>query len=291
MGSLVPLTPPIAAVLCGGGARGALEVGFYRALADLGIRLDYIVGSSVGALNGAAIAAGLTAAELTELWRSIDRQDIVGANRSAWLRPWRCTGPYTLDPLRRLLRKVLPVSRFERLVIPLTIVTTDLATGRAAYWGHAGDLIEPLIASMSLPGLFPPVDLEGRPHVDGAITNNLPVDRACEIGARTTVSMLCTCCPPSTAHPRHALAVLKRAFTIALDCKSSDDLERYRSRGIQMHIVQPRFAIDVGLFDFRHTQELIATGYRQALEHFARSGAAMYPPESRTATSAVELPQ
>ncbi|EQD68337.1 Patatin domain protein, partial [mine drainage metagenome] len=119
------LAPPVAAVFCGGGARGALEVGFYSALCELGVRIDLIVGSSVGALNGAAIAAGMSASELIDLWSSIGRKNIVAPNWTAWLRPWACTGPYTLDPLRRLLREVLPVSRFERLVTPLTLVTTD----------------------------------------------------------------------------------------------------------------------------------------------------------------------
>ena len=266
-----PLTPPIAAVLCGGGARGALEVGFYRALVDLGIRIDYLVGSSVGALNGAAIAAGLSPEALVEIWEHIDRKDIASPNWRGWLRPWRCSGAYTLEPLRRLVQRVLPVSRFERLVTPLTIVTTDLTTGRPAYWERSGDLIEPLIASMSLPGVFPPVELAGRPHVDGAITNNLPVDRACALGAQSTVSILCTCCPAPRMPPRHALGVLKRSFLVSLDYLSNDNLERYRSRGMRVHIVQPRFAVDVGLLDFRYTWDLIEVGYEQTLEYFGRT--------------------
>lgn len=274
-------------MLCGGGARGALEVGFYRALESLGIGLDYIVGSSVGALNGAAIAGGMPATALIELWESIGRRNIVGANWRGWLRPWRCTGPYTLEPLRRLLREALPVSRFERLVTPLTIVTTDLSTGRPAYWERTGDLIEPLVASMSLPGIFAPVVLEGRPHVDGAITNNLPVDRATLKGAQSIVSILCTCCPPPVAPPKHALHVLKRSFMVALDSKSNDDLERYRSQDIHIHVVQPRFAIDVGLLDFRYTRELIAVGYEQTLEYFKRTAGAMHGVPSPAATAAL----
>ena len=166
------------------------------------------------------------------------------------------------------------MQRFERLVTPLTIVTTDLTTGRPAYWERSGDLIEPLIASMSLPGVFPPVELAGRPHVDGAITNNLPVDRACALGAQSTVSILCTCCPPPPVPPRHALGVLKRSFLVSLDYLSNDNLERYRSQGRRIHIVQPQFAVDVGLLDFRYTWELIEVGYEQTLDYFGRSDGA-----------------
>jgi len=88
------LAPPAAAALCGGGARGAL--------------------------NDTAIAAGMSASELIDLWSSIGRKNIVAPNWTTWLRPWTCAGPYTLNPPGRRLRAVLPVSRFERLVIPLT---------------------------------------------------------------------------------------------------------------------------------------------------------------------------
>lgn len=259
---------PVVAVLCGGGARGAFEVGFYRALSKLGIEIDCIVSASVGALNGAAIAAGLTASELAELWLGIDRRDIVGHNWRSWLRPWAFTGPYTLDPLRRLLWTVLPTTRFEQLAIPLAITTTDLLAGHPTYWQGHGDLIEPLLASMSLPGAFPPVYLDGRPHVDGGIANNFPIDRAVASGARTIVSMLCTCCPPPTFLPNRALAVLKRSFQVALDRKYSYDIGRYRQQGIHIRIVRPHFNIDVGLLDFRYTKELIAAGYQQTLRYF-----------------------
>ena len=226
----VLLTPPVAAVLCGGGARGALEVGFCRALDELGIQVDYVVGSSVGALNGAAIAGGMSASELAERWSGIQRRDIVSRNWQAWLRPWAFSAPYTLKPLRQWLGRILPAKHFERLVTPLTITTSDLLAGRPAYWEGHGDLIEPLIASMSLPGVFPPVELDHRPHVDGGIANNFPIYRAIAHGARTIVSILCTCCPPPAFLPNRALAVLKRSFLVALDCKYRDDIERYRQR-------------------------------------------------------------
>lgn len=262
------LTPPVAAVLCGGGARGALEVGFYRALDELGIHVDYLIGSSVGALNGAAIAGGISASELVRLWTNIRRKDIVGRNWRAWLQPWAFSGPYTLDPLRQWLRRVFPAKHFEHLVTPLTITTTDLLAGRPAYWEGHGDLIQPLIASMSLPGVFPPVYLHSRPHVDGGIANNFPIDRAIAHGARTIVSILCTCCPPPAFLPNRALTVLKRSFLVALDCKYNDDIERYRQQGIRVHIVQPHFSVDVGLLNFGYTKELIAAGYQQTLRYF-----------------------
>ena len=79
--------------------------------------------------------------------------------------------------LRELLRCTLPATRFENLAIPLTVVTTDLECGEAVCWQH-GDLIEPVIASLSLPGIFPPVLVSGCWHVDGGLANNMPLDKA-----------------------------------------------------------------------------------------------------------------
>lgn len=101
-----------------------------------------------------------------------------------WQALWRGGGPLSLDPLRRLLRKTLPVLVFEDLKTPLVVTTTDLLTGTPVYWHGAGDLLEPVVASMSLPGVFPPVTIDGRQLVDGAVASNVPFASALERGAR-----------------------------------------------------------------------------------------------------------
>ncbi len=104
------LCRPVALVLCGGGARGAMEVGFYQALAELQIPIDMVIGSSVGALNGAFIAAGVPPEKLAELWCGIRRRDIAKLNWKGLLHPSRLTGLWSLEPLRQLLKETLPVS-------------------------------------------------------------------------------------------------------------------------------------------------------------------------------------
>lgn len=151
------IASPVALILCGGASRGALEVGLYRAVEELGLRIDLVVGSSIGALNGAYIVAGVPADELARLWLSIRRRDVIHWNWKGLFRPRLNPGLYTLDPLRELLRRTLPATRFEDLAIPLTITTTDLQLGKAVHWRGPGDIIEPLVASRSLPVFFPPV--------------------------------------------------------------------------------------------------------------------------------------
>lgn len=172
------IRPPVALVLCGGGSRGAMEVGFYRAIHDLGLPVDFIIGSSIGALNGACFAAGMLPEKVAELWCSFQRREALRINLRGLFAPWRHSAFFDLDPLRRRLRAVLPVTRFEDLPVPLIVVTTDLREGKPVYWSAAGDIVEPLIASMSLPGVFAPVEMQGRQFVDGGIANNVPLDKA-----------------------------------------------------------------------------------------------------------------
>lgn len=249
-----------ALILCGGGARGAMEVGFYQAITELGLSFDLVVGSSVGALNGALIAAGFSPAELAGLWRGIRRRGLIAWSGRALL----SGGFYSFDPLRRLLEKTLPVRRFEELERPLVITTTNLRTGHVHYWDR-GDLLAPLIASMSLPGAFPPVWIGGEPHVDGGVASNVPFEPAFDRGITEMMLVLCTCCPPA-AHPPHSpFGVLLRSFLISLDSKYACDLNHYRRQGIVMRLVRPEFRLDVGLLDFQYADVLIRAGHEQSL--------------------------
>lgn len=261
---------PSALVLCGGGSRGAMEVGFYRALTEFGVRPDFILGSSIGALNGAFIAGGVSPSELAGLWREFRLSRAFSLNLGWLRRPRRRPGFFSLGPLRSWLRRTLPVTRFEELAVPLTVVTTDLESGRACYWHGQGDLIEPVIASMSLPGIFPPVELDGRLHIDGGVANNTPLDKAHVLGARSVYMIECACaerCP----RPLRGLAdILMRSFSVALDSKYRAELMHFHGH-IEIHAVRPQLDQEVDLLDFRHTEQLIEAAYQQARDHFERA--------------------
>lgn len=255
-----------ALVLCGGGARGAMQVGFYQAIIELGLSFDLVIGSSVGALNGALIAADMPPAELAQLWRRLRKRDVLAWN-------WRGLrgergGLYTFAPLRHLLHEVLPIRCFEELKHPLIITTTNLQTGQPCYHERQGDLIEPVIASMSLPGAFPPVWIAGHQHVDGGVADNVPFDKALDRGARELLMISCTCCPQNSTVLASPLKILLRSFMIALDTKYQCSLQQHTSRGIHIQLVRPHFSQSVGLLDFEHADELIDVGYRATLATF-----------------------
>lgn len=254
-----------ALVLCGGSSRGALEVGFYRAIRELGVRIDLVVGSSIGALNGAYIAAGTPPDELARLWREFDWKHAARLNLRWLLGPGRSPGLFTLDPLRVRLRRTLRATRFEELALPLHVAATDLQLGKAVYWHGRGDLIEPVLASMSLPVVFPPVTIGEHQYVDGGIANNVPLDRAFALGARDVFLIECVCCEAADRPVGGMMSVLARSLTVAMDARYEADVARFAGAA-RLHVVKPVVRRDIGLLDFRYTEELIEAGYRQTLE-------------------------
>ena len=183
----MPRAELTAYVLGGGGALGSSEVGMVRALAEHGIRPDLVLGTSIGALNGAFIAAdpGVEGAErLAAVWEAVVRDGVFLDNpvrQAARVARYR-THLLSNAPLRHVLETYLPVSRFEDLDVAFQCVAACIedASGR---WFSPGEIADPVIASCSVPGLFPPVLIEDRHYLDGGLVHSIPVGRALALGA------------------------------------------------------------------------------------------------------------
>jgi NTE family protein len=259
--------PRTALVLGGGGSRGAVGVGLYKALAELGIQIDFIVSSSIGAITGALIAAGMSPTELESHWKSLRTSDVIGSRWQFLRLLMGASSAYTNGSLRNLLRKVLPVRSFSELRTPLSIVTTDLETGETIVLTE-GDLIEAILASTALPGLFPPIAWRGRRLVDGGLSNNVPIDLAIERGADRVIGMLCGCTRGLPARPNF-VTVLGQSFSLALNARYRCDAQMYRPQA-QLHILEPCFDSTLDLLDFDHAAALIQPAFKYALEHLRR---------------------
>lgn len=251
-----------ALVLCGGGSRGAVEAGFYLALEELGIRIDLIVGSSIGALNGALIASGMRAQELIQYWSRLRRSDLGVLSLSSLVHGLGADGLLSARVFRRHLARVVPVRRFEELKIPLIIIATDLKSG-APVELRSGDLHEAIQASCAVPGLFPPVASEGRQLVDGALAKNVPVDVALREEATTVLAMLCRCCPELKAPARGLIRVLAQSFAIAMDRAQRAGLEQYAGHP-GVIILAPDLAPEIGTLEFRASGRLVEEAYGYA---------------------------
>jgi len=268
-GPMPPSRALSALVLCGGGSHGALEVGFAQALDELGIRYGRILGTSIGAFNGAFLAGGMPPADLAALWRSARLKRLVRPNWGWLLHPRVQPGLLSLALLSRFLHRRLPVQRFEDLEIPLSIVTTDLVTGKACYWEDEGDIIAPLLASMSPPGICPPITLNGHPHVDGGIADNAPLGRAADLGCRRALMIECACANPCRRPPKGLIGILGRSFEIALERKHRADLAR-QAEGIEIIRIIPHLDIEHGFLDLSTCGNLIELGYAQTISELPK---------------------
>jgi len=182
----------IAFVLGGGGLLGAHEVGMLRALAEAGVRPNVVVGTSIGAVNGAFVAADPDGAaeRLTDLWlgeslRLVFSEKFLGRA----LRLVRSgTHLHAIDPLHKLLADKLPVSDFSELRLPFHCVAASIEDATAR-WFSRGPVVPAVMASCAVPGLLPPVEIDGRHYFDGGLVDSIPVGRAIALGA-TTVYVL-----------------------------------------------------------------------------------------------------
>jgi len=172
----------------GGGPLGAHEVGMLGALLERGIVPDLVLGTSVGAINGAAICADPSVngvQRLTELWAAIDRSAIFGGSvvrRVTTLARTR-THLHSNDTLRSRLAASLPVDRIEDLAVAFQCVAASIERA-SEHWFTEGPVVDAVLASAAVPGLLPPVEIGGEHFIDGGIVNSIPVSRAVALGAR-----------------------------------------------------------------------------------------------------------
>jgi NTE family protein len=175
-------------VLGGGGVLGAHEVGMLRALSEAGIQPDVVVGTSIGAINGAFVAADPAGAAelLSQMWQGDALRRAFGEN--LWARATQLarsgTHLHSIEPLRQLLEDMLPGDDFADLELPFHCVAASIERATAR-WFSSGPIVPAVLASCAVPGLLPPVEFDGEHYFDGGLVHSIPVGRAVALGART----------------------------------------------------------------------------------------------------------
>ena len=282
------LPRPVAAVVGGGGVLGAAQVGVGYALEQRGFVPDLIIGTSVGALNGAIVAAhpGKAAPWLDHVWTQLRRREVFPIGY-----PFSRASVFADRGLRRLIARAGLPSRIEQLAVPFTAVAMDLVTGAPALLDH-GDLESALLASAAIPGVLPPVVRGGRMLVDGGVIAYVPVRAAQRAGAASVV-VLSTGPESSPLRPTiprwRTSAIAARAGLLLLHHQIERDLHE-----VSKHI--PTVVLPTGIeawpapWDFGHSEQLISTASLTAgrfLDGLRISGPGLYRVDDPPATSAI----
>jgi NTE family protein len=235
--------PRVGLALSGGFARGIAHIGVLRVLREAGIPIDVVAGTSVGALIGSAFCAGTPLEEMERIGATTSFADF-GRWTPSWL------GLATNLRLEKFLARFTAAKAFEQLPIPLAIATTDINAGVSVYYTR-GAIGSPLRASCAYPGLFVPIQYEGRTLVDGFLTAPVPVEGALLLGADVVIAVYLEA--SNVEQPRTFTDVLSRSFTII---QRHSDLTWRQQADV---IIEP----DVTPFlwdDFTKTPEMVAAG-------------------------------
>jgi NTE family protein len=269
--------PSTAFVLGGGGVLGSAEVGMLRALLERGLVPDLVVGSSVGALNGVAVAADPTPAaveRLTEVWTELQARDVFSGSVVGQLSNLVRHGTYlhANDGLRRLIDDAAHGARIEDLPVAFQCVAASIEKA-GVHWFADGPVTEAVLASCAVPGLLPPVRIGGEHFVDGGLVRSVPVGRAIELGARRIFVLHVGRIERPLQVPRRPWEVAVVAFEISRRHQFNDDLTRI-PEGVEVHILptgsEPAATLSVRYRRAGEVPGRITAAYRATADYLDR---------------------
>jgi NTE family protein len=235
--------PKVGLALAGGFARGIAHIGVLRVFRDAGIPIDCVAGTSVGALIGAGFCAGTSLELMEEAGRHTTFADF-GRWTPSWL------GLATNQRMEKYIARLTSATTFEELKTPLAISTTDINAGMTIYYSN-GPIAPALRASCAYPGLFVPIQYDGRTLVDGFLTSPVPVEGALLLGANVVVAVFLE--SGGIENPRTAVDIISRSFNII---QGHSEVSWRQQADVVVEPDVTSFAWD----DFTKTPELVAAG-------------------------------
>lgn len=246
-------------MFAGGGSFGAIQVGMLQSLAAHGIVADMVVGSSVGALNGAFYAGDPTlkgVERLATIWRGLTRQDVFPMSwRTVLSFLWRRDFLIPHDGIRKLIDDHIPYRNLQDARLPVHIVTTDIVTGDSVVLSE-GPIAEAIVASTAIPGAFAPVRYRDYYLADGAISSNTPIQVAVKKGARRLIILPTGVACATQAPPIGAVANALHALTLLIARQLVSELESLGPE-IEYFVVPPLCPLVGSPYDFSRTSDHI----------------------------------
>ena len=267
-------TGKTAFVFAGGGSFGAIQVGMLHSLVANGVSADMVVGSSVGAINGAYFAGAPSlkgVLELETIWRGLTRHDVFPVTWRTMLGfLWRRDFLIPHDGIRKLLEDHLPYRDLQDAQLPVHIVTTDIVSGQSVVLSD-GPAVEAIVASTAIPGAFAPVPYKDHFLADGAISANTPVRVAVERGARRLIILPTGYACAADTPPVGAVGNALHALTLLIARQLVTDLEDL-SPEIEYFVVPPLCPLVGSPYDFSRTSEHIERAIKTTDDWLAHHG-------------------
>lgn len=204
--------------LGGGGCRGIGHIGAIKAFEELGIKFDYVAGTSAGSIVGSLYALGKTADEMIEIVKNLKKRDITGGS-IPFIKPAKS------EKLEEVLNKVYgDIMVFSEMKIPFSVVCTDLKTGKEVDFDY-GNVAKVVSGSCAVPGVFTPVVHEGKHLVDGGLRNNVPVDVVKKMGANVVFAIDVNHLRGTGTNSLSTISVLSSTIGIMMQSKIDKTLE------------------------------------------------------------------
>ncbi|WP_028637896.1 patatin-like phospholipase family protein [Nocardioides sp. URHA0032] len=265
-------------VLGGGGVLGAVEVGMLRALLERGVTPDVVLGTSVGALNGAMVAREPRISvidKLTALWQGVGQAQgpqVYGDSALRTVRRAMATGTHlwSSKPLRQALDDEFGGITFEELPVRFQVCAASIERA-AEHWFDSGPVVPAVVASAAVPGLLPPARVDGEHYLDGGIVNSIPLGRAVQLGAtRVFVLQVGRIDRPLTV-PRRPWEVARVSFEIARRHRFNRELEELPA-SVEAHVLPARGTSGkddslMGSRDFSGVQQRIDETYAASVAY------------------------
>lgn len=254
-------------MLSGGASLGAIQVGMLRALFERRITPDLIIGTSIGAINGAYIASRPATPEtvdaLADVWQGLHRFRVFPPDPIRGLLGLLGLSDHFVSNvgMRRLLRRHQNLERLEEAEIPLHVIATDARTGMERRFSRGGAR-SAVLASAAVPGVFPSVEIDGYRLVDGGVASNTPTSDAIELGAETVYVLPTGHACDLRRPPRGALGMAIHANTLLLSRRALLEARRLAGRS-RLIVLPPPCPQRVHPADFRHARTLIDGGYAE----------------------------
>ena len=273
--------PKIGLALSGGGAKGVAHIGVLMALEEMGVPIDYVAGTSMGSIIGGLYASGYTPEQIYKLVKEVDwNNSFLPAPDRRLLRldqkeqyekyqlelgitdkgldiPRGVAADYkVITMLTRLCLHVADINDFDQLPIPFRAVATDIVNGDKVVLGK-GNLAVAMRASMSIPSVFPPFELDGRLLVDGGVVENLPVRTVRDMGADIVIAVDIGAPLKKREQLKDLLDIMDQ--TVSLQIVRSTQFQRR----LADFVVTPKVQ-EFGMFDFEEADDLVRLG-REAM--------------------------